>query len=82
MALTRDFARPCQTEEGAIYTRQFTVNGAGTYETDNTTVFITADGTYSWLLTYSGDGNNDNATSSCDAEQMVMDFTPLPAEIE
>jgi hypothetical protein len=30
---------------------------------------LTANGTYSWLVTYSGDGNNVPATSSCGTEQ-------------
>ena len=51
--------------------------GAGTYATTNTTVFVTADGTYSWLVVYSGDSNNNTAFSLCDAEQMKIDFTPL-----
>ena len=53
------------------------VSGYGPYTTTNTSVFITADGTYSWEVTYSGDGNNNGAFSSCEAEQQVVNFTPL-----
>ncbi len=60
-----------------IYSETQNVNGNGTYSTTNTTVFITEDGTYSWLVTYSGDANNTSALSACDAEQQVIDFTPL-----
>ena len=51
--------------------------GAGTYATSNISVFITTDGTYSWLVSYSGDSNNKAAFSLCDTEQQVVDFTPL-----
>jgi hypothetical protein len=62
----------------AMYTQgPIAVNGYGPYTTTNTSVFITADGTYSWEVTYSGDGNNNGAFSSCEAEQQVVDFTPL-----
>jgi hypothetical protein len=61
----------------SIYSQNIAVTGADTYNTTNTTVFITADGTYSWLVTYSGDPNNNQATSSCTAEQAVIDLTPL-----
>ena len=67
----------CATDTDPIYEEDVTVNGIGMYSTSNTSVFITADGTYSWLVTYTGDGNNNGATSTCDAEQMVIDFTPL-----
>ena len=59
-------------EEGPI-----SVNGFGPYVTTNDSVFITADGTYSWEVAYSGDGNNNGAFSSCTLEQQVVDFTPL-----
>ena len=62
----------------ALYTETVTVNGAGTYNTTNTTVFITADGLYSWEVTYtSDDANNNGATSTCSQEQYVIDITPL-----
>ena len=53
------------------------VNGFGPYATNNTDMFITADGTYSWEVSYSGDGNNNGAFSACNAEQQAIDFTPL-----
>ena len=64
----------------ALYSESVAVNGAGTYETSNTTVFITADGTYSWKVTYDpeGDANNNGATSACGVEQYVIDITPDP----
>ena len=60
----------------ALYSETQTVNGGGTYETNNTTVFITADGTYSWEVTYSGDANNNLAESACALERYVVDITP------
>ena len=59
-----------------LYSETQTVNGSGTYETNNTDVFITADGTYSWEVTYSGDGNNNLAESACALERYVVDITP------
>ncbi len=54
------------------------VAGAGTYATSNTDVFITADGTYSWKVSYSGDSNNNGAFSTCTQERYVVDVTPDP----
>ncbi len=53
------------------------VEGFGPHDTSNDSVYVTADGTYSWLVTYSGDGNNNPAFSNCNEEQQVIDFTPL-----
>ena len=62
-----------------IYTEPtITVNGNGPYDTTNSTVFVTADGTYSWLVTFtSTSASNNGAVSSCTAEQQRVDFTPL-----
>ena len=49
----------------------------GTYSTDNATVFVTADGTYSWLVSYTGDSFNDAYSPICTTEQFAVDFTPL-----
>ena len=66
--------------EGAVLYEEndVAVDGAGTYSTSNTDVFITADGTYSWEVTYSGDGNNEGAFSTCTDERYVIDVTPDP----
>lgn len=63
----------------AIYTEaNIPVNGNGPYSTTNSTVFITADGTYSWLVTFtSSSASNNGAVSTCTAEQQRVDFTPL-----
>jgi Bacterial Ig-like domain (group 3) len=55
----------------------FNVNNNGTFESNNTTVLVTADTVVSWIVTYSGDANNEGATSGCTAEQADIDFTPL-----
>jgi hypothetical protein len=39
----------------------------------------TAAGTYNWIATYSGDANNNSATSGCGAEQVVI-TKPLGAQ--
>jgi hypothetical protein len=41
-------------------------------------VFVTQDETINWVVTYSGDANNQPATSPCGNEQIVMDFTVAP----
>ncbi len=61
-----------------IYTKTVTgVTANGTYSTDNATVFVTADGTYSWLVSYTGDSFNDAYSPICTTEQFAVDFTPL-----
>jgi hypothetical protein len=55
----------------------FAVNADGTFESNNTTVLVTADTVVSWIVTYSGDANNAGVTSGCAAEQADVDFTPL-----
>jgi hypothetical protein len=52
----------------------FDVNANGTFESNNTTVLVTADTVVSWIVTYSGDANNEGATSGCLAEQADVDF--------
>ena len=47
----------------------------GAASTSNTTVAVSADGTYSWLVEYSGDGTHDSATSACSTEHFVVTFT-------
>jgi hypothetical protein len=42
------------------------------YNTSNTTA-VTAEGTYNWLVVYSGDANNSGATSACGAETFSLD---------
>jgi hypothetical protein len=54
-----------------------TVGANGSFVTSNTTVKVTADQTVSWIVDYSGDANNEAASSDCSDEQVVMDFTPL-----
>ena len=60
-----------------LYEEDVDVAGSGTYVTTNTSVLIDADGTYSWKVSYTGDGNNKPAFSTCEAEQVRVDFTPL-----
>jgi len=48
------------------------VSGGGTYNTTNTTVFASTPGTWRWLITYSGDGNNSPTTSACGVENFTI----------
>lgn len=66
-----------EDDANVLYTEDVSVSGTGTYGTSNTTVSVTTDGTYSWEVSYDGDGNNGGAFSACDQEQTTIDITPL-----
>ena len=55
------------------YTQTVSVSGGGTYSTTNSTFHATAEGTWRWLVTYSGDANNIGSTSACGVEQFSID---------
>ncbi len=57
-----------------------TVSGPGTYSTSNTTDFldVSAGGTWNWVVAYSGDGNNQGATSGCGEESFTISVTNDP----
>ncbi len=54
------------------FTETVTVNGNGTYSTSNTTFIATAEGTWRWQSSYTGDDNNLSATSSCGTERFTI----------
>ncbi|WP_436495285.1 prealbumin-like fold domain-containing protein [Actinokineospora sp. HUAS TT18] len=54
-------------------TETVSVSGNGTYSTTNTTVFASTEGTWRWLVTYSGDANNEPTTSACGVENFTID---------
>ena len=61
----------------AVYVE--TVNVAsGAASTTNTGTAVTADGTYRWLVTYSGDASHFGRTSTCGAEQFTLAHTDDP----
>ncbi len=49
-----------------------TGNQGSPYSTTNTTA-VSAEGTYRWLVVYSGDANNSGATSACGVEIYTID---------
>jgi hypothetical protein len=55
-----------------VFSQQVTVNGNGSY---NTTTGHVADqaGTWRWTADYSGDGNNNSASSGCQEELVTID---------
>ncbi|MDF2051815.1 hypothetical protein, partial [Arthrobacter sp. Cr_A7] len=55
------------------YTQTVTVNGNGTYSTANTAFHATAEGTWRWASSYSGDAYNLGAASACGVEQFTID---------
>jgi hypothetical protein len=57
------------------FTQQVTVSGNGTYTTTNTgaDAFVaSAEGTWRWQVTYSGDNNNAGNTSACGVENFTI----------
>jgi len=54
------------------YTQTVNVSGNGTYSTTNTSFVASTVGTWRWLVVYSGDGNNDSATSACGVERFTI----------
>ena len=53
-------------------TQTVTVNGNGTYSTTNTTFHATTEGTWRWASSYTGDGNNESASSACGIERFTI----------
>jgi hypothetical protein len=53
-------------------TQTVPVSGNGTYSTTNTTFIASAEGTWRWRVSYSGDANNDPATSACGVERFTI----------
>jgi hypothetical protein len=53
-------------------TQTVTVSGNGTYNTTNTTFVASTEGTWRWQSSYSGDGNNNSATSACGVERFTI----------
>jgi hypothetical protein len=53
-------------------TQTVPVSGNGTYSTTNTTFLASAEGTWRWQSSYSGDGNNNGATSVCGTERFTI----------
>jgi hypothetical protein len=63
------------------YTQTVTVSGDGSYSTTNTTKAGTS-GTWSWTATYSGDSNNNGASSTCGIETVTVSTTVPPGSCE
>ncbi len=55
-----------------VYTQTVNVVGNGTYNTTNTTFLATGNGTWRWMVSYSGDSNNLGSTSACGVEQFTI----------
>jgi len=53
-------------------TQTVAVSGNGTYATTNTTFFVSDEGTWRWLVTYTGDANNNGSTSACGVERFTI----------
>jgi hypothetical protein len=55
------------------YTQTVSVSGNGTYSTTNTTFLASNEGTWRWQVSYTGDSNNEGATSACGVEHFTID---------
>jgi hypothetical protein len=54
-----------------------TVSGNNTYQSGDSQQFTTSiDTEFRWTVSYSGDANNNAASSACTAEKVVIDITP------
>jgi hypothetical protein len=53
-------------------TQTVNVSGNGTYNTTNTSFLASAEGTWRWLVTYSGDANNNGFTIACGVERFTI----------
>ncbi|WP_427887348.1 prealbumin-like fold domain-containing protein [Kribbella sp. GL6] len=56
----------------AAFSQTVTVSGNGTYSTSNAAFVASTLGTWRWLVTYSGDGNNNPTTSACGVERFTL----------
>jgi hypothetical protein len=66
----------CSTAPGAIapvVDQTITVSGGTSLYTTTNSAAVTAEGTYRWLVTYTGDANNGGATSACGVEIFTVD---------
>ncbi|MFC7613559.1 hypothetical protein ACFQV2_08010 [Actinokineospora soli] len=74
-SITFDLHSPADaTCSGApALTQTVAVSGNGTYATTNTTFFATAEGTWRWRVSYTGDANNEAAVSACGVEHFTID---------
>jgi hypothetical protein len=48
------------------------VSGNGTYTTTNTSFVASDEGTWRWQSSYSGDANNEGASSACGVERFTI----------
>jgi hypothetical protein len=53
-------------------TQTVNVSGNNTYTTTNSSFIASAEGTWRWLVTYTGDANNVGTTSACGVEQFTI----------
>lgn len=56
----------------AYQANNLTMTAAGTAATSNSTYIASTEGTWRWLVTYSGDGNNNPVTKACGVEQFTI----------
>jgi hypothetical protein len=63
----------CNTGVGAAaFTQSVPVSGNGSYSTTNSAVLAAAEGTWRWVITYSGDVNNHSFTLACGTEHFTI----------
>jgi hypothetical protein len=57
----------------AAFSETVALSGGTSASTTNTSFIASAEGTWRWLVTYAGDGNNDPVTSNCGVEAFTID---------
>lgn len=61
-----------------VYSQVVNVTGNANYDTTNTGAYkVSSDKIVRWTVDYSGDANNNTATSDCAAEPVKIDIAPL-----
>jgi hypothetical protein len=65
----------CPASGTALVDQTRPIGAGGVAATDNPSIPVNADGTYSWLVEYPGDGTHTGATSTCSTEHFAITFT-------
>jgi hypothetical protein len=55
-----------------VFDQSIAVSGDGTYSTTNTSFLASAEGTWRWLVVYSGDDDNVGTQSNCGTERFTI----------
>jgi hypothetical protein len=65
----------CPASGTALVDQTRPIGAGGVAATNNTSIAVNANGTYSWLVEYPGDATHTSATSTCSTEHFAITFT-------